>query len=310
LRKLTLVLAFAACLAGLTALSSAGAATKSGSGKAAAAKLTINSFPGGVFGYLSGAKKSCLDGRKVVVYRQSGDRPDPGSDRKVGGGRASIDEGRYRYSVETGDDGRYYAQAPAVKGCAAARTGSVEAMNLGNVPGTSSIPICSPWTAETPAEICALQSSPSQWGLSYELDAIGVRACEIGKAEYTCSGHVSGPFPWGNAGTFAGRNAVTFGWAPYPNGEKRVFIYTNGNSGYGSSLIEARLPSSNSADLHVFKSTVPTENGATAEFFTPDLPGQKAGEPGGPLYLNFENGKRAFDLGADAYIRGYLYVRR
>jgi hypothetical protein len=306
LRKLTLVLAFAACLTGLAALGSAGAATKP---KAGGAKLTINAFPEGVFGYLSGAKKSCLDGRKVVVYEQSGDQRDPSSDRMIGADRTSLDEGSYRYAVETPEVGRFYAQTAAKKGCAEAMTGAVGAMNLGNAPGSSGIPICSPYTAETPAEMCALQSSGTQWGLSYQLDAIGTRACEIGKTEYECTGHVSGPFPWG-ASSGGYNNSVTFGWKPYPNGEKRIYIFTQGNRGYGSSLIEGRLPNPGSADLHVFKSTVVTDSGGTVEFFTPDLPGQKAGEPGGPLYLNFENGKRAFGLGADAYIRGFLYIRR
>ncbi len=36
---------------------------------------------------------------------------------------------------------------------------------------------------------------------------------------------------------------------------------------------------------------------------TPDVPGVRAGQPGGPLYLNFTSGR----VGADVRIDGYLY---
>lgn len=307
MRKLSLVLAFAICLTGLAALGSAGAATKAPS-MPAGAKLTIDSFPDGVFGYLSGAKKDCLANRKVVVYKQDGNKRDPGSDRRVGSDRASLDEGRYRYSVETGDTGRYYAQAPATKGCAAARTGSVQALDLGDS-APSATPLCSPYSPENPSEICALQRSGVEWGISYDFPSSGVRACELSKSDYSCDGNGGGPFPFGDS-AYGSRGAVTMSWHPGPNGFKAVSVITGGGNGYGSSRMDARLPGPSSADLYVDKWTVPTDTGGTAEFFTPNLPGQKAGEPGGPLYLNFEGGKGAFDLGAEVHIKGFLYVKR
>jgi len=304
LRKLSLVLAFAICLAGLTALGSAGAATRP-----AAAKLTINSSPDGVFGYLSGATKGCLANRKVVVYKQDGNKRDPGSDRRVGSDRASLDEGSYRYSVETGTTGRYYAQAPATKGCAAAQTGSVQALNLGDFAAPSGTPVCSPYTAETPSEICTLQRGGVEWGISYDFPAGGTRACELTKSDYSCDGNGGGPFPFADAAG-GGRGVVTMRWHPGPNGFKAIEVVTGSGSGYGSSRMDARLPGPGSADLYVDKWTVQTDTGGTVEFFTPNLPGQKAGEPGGPLYLNFEGGKGAFDLGAEVHIKGFLYVKR
>jgi hypothetical protein len=308
MRKHAFVLAFAICLGGLAFLGSAGAAGKPGAAKAAGAKLTINAFPGGVFGDLSGAKKNCLDNRKVTVYEQAGDQRDPGSDRRVGSERTSLDEGSYRYSAQTRDSGRFYAEAAAQKGCASAQSGSVGAMNLGSPQGSDGYALCSPWTAETPAEVCALQPQGVAWGLNYELDAEGTRACELSKAEYQCHGSAYGPYPWGTGST-GHANGVTFGWNPLPDGEKHVYIYTY-LQGYGATLIEGRLHDAGKAELYVSKATAEGENNATVEFFTPDLPGQKAGEPGGPLYLNFEGGKKAFGLGADAHIRGFLYVRR
>jgi hypothetical protein len=306
LRKLTLVLALAACLAGLAALGSAGAAPKP---KAAGAKLTINSFPEGVFGYLSGAKASCLEGRKVVVYEQIGNQRDPGTDHQVGSDRTSLDEGRYRYSVPADDNGRYYAQAPATNGCAAAQTGSVRAQGLGGSTAPSGTPVCSPFTPETPSELCTLQRGGADWGISYDFPSAGIRACELSKSDYSCSGNGGGPFAFGET-SGGGRGSVTMSWHPRSDGWKAINVVVNGGNGYGSSRMEARLPNPGSADLYVEKWTVPTDNGGTAEFFTPNLPGQKAGEPGGPLYLNFEGGKGAFGLGAEVHIKGFLYVKR
>jgi hypothetical protein len=70
--------------------------------------------------------------------------------------------------------------------------------------------------------------------------------------------------------------------------------------------MECRVFGTSSPRLIVDRAIVQSDTGA-AEFYTPDLPGQEAGKPGGPLYLNFENGK---GLGADAWVWGDLYVRR
>lgn len=307
MRKLFAVLAVA-CVA-LSCLA-VGALAKPAAIKSGSAKLTINSFPEGVFGFLSGAKKSCLANRKVVVYEQQGDQRDPATDRKVGSGKTTLDEGAYRYSVATKESGRFYAKSGATKGCAAAQTGSVQGVGALAESGSSgNFPLCSPYTAEGPSEICALQPSGAEWGISYDFPSRGVRACELSKSDYSCDGNGGGPPPFGDS-PYGGRGAVTMSWHPGPNGFKAVIVTTGGGSGYGSSRMEARLPGPSSADLSVDKWTVTTDTGGTTEFFTPNLPGQKAGEPGGPLYLNFEGGKGAFDLGAEVHIKGFLYVKR
>jgi hypothetical protein len=175
--------------------------------------------------------------------------------------------------------------------------------------GSGSAPLCSPYTFEGPSEICALQRPSQEWGISYDFPSTGTRACELSKSDYSCNGNAGGPFPFGSFYT-GGRNSVTMSWRPGPNGFKSITVVTGGGSGYGSSRMTARLPGPGSAELYVDSWTVTTDTGATVDFFTPNLPGQKAGEPGGPLYLNFEGGKGAFDLGAEVHIKGFLYVRR
>jgi hypothetical protein len=174
--------------------------------------------------------------------------------------------------------------------------------------GPAGAPVCSPYTFEGPSEICSLQRPGQEWGISYDFPSTGTRACELSKSDYSCNGNGGGPFPFGSSYT-GGRNAVTMSWRPGPNGFKAITVVTGG-SGYGSSQMAARLPGPGNAELYVDSWKVITDTGATTEFFTPNLPGQKAGEPGGPLYLNFEGGKGAFDLGAEVHIKGFLYVRR
>lgn len=199
----------------------------------------------------------------------------------------------------------YAAVALACAGLSilAAGTGSAFAAGSGNVP------ICSPYTFEGPSEICALQRPGNEWGISYDFPSRGTRACEISKSDYSCDGNAGGPFPFGSSYT-GGRNSVTMSWHPGANGFKAISVVTGGGSGYGSSRMTARLPGPGSAELYVDSWRVTTDTGATTEFFTPNLPGQKAGERGGPLYLDFEGGKGAFDLGAEVHIKGFLYVRR
>lgn len=64
-------------------------------------------------------------------------------------------------------------------------------------------------------------------------------------------------------------------------------------------FLDGTLPASNSANLSV-ESAWTLAN--PTRLRTLDRPGVPAGQPGGPLYLNFVNGR----IGADAYIDGYL----
>jgi hypothetical protein len=301
MRKLFAVLALACtCLTCFAAV----AAAKPAASKPATAKLTINSFPEGLFGYLSSADQRCQANRKVVVYLKRGDRPEPATDPVVGSDRTASDEGSYRYSVETTDSGDFYARVAAKKGCATARTGSVEAMQVGTGAGASDIPTCSPYTDEGASEICNLGT------LDYDFPARGHSACAFGKDSYGCEGTVSGVFPWGAGWGGESPNAV-FNWAPAPQANQRsvVIISELGKSEAGLlTRMECRIPGPASAELTVDKAIVKTDTGISV-FYTPDLPGQAAGEPGGPLYLNFESGKHAFGLGAEAHINGYLYVK-
>ncbi len=289
MRKISIGLAVALSLICVAALCGAGAAAKP-----AAAKLTIRSFPEGVFGFVSGAAKGCAENRKVVVFEKRGGQRDPGSDRKVGSGRARLEEGAYRWQVKTGAAGSYYAEAAPKRGCAAVMTGSVETTGVGQGSG-GEYPTCSPYMSEGPSEICSLGGI-----------RLHVSGCSFADPSGSCRGEGYGTSPWGLRPD-GGPGFSIFNWATY--GSQRAVVMINQKNFELENpplmRMEAHMSDPGSHRLMVDRATVQSENGLV-EFFTPNLPGQAAGEPGGPLDLNFEQPRSSSNI----YLNGYLYVKR
>ena len=64
-------------------------------------------------------KEKCANGRKVTLYKQKGDDPDPGGDKKIGSDIAQANGDKYMWSTgNTGSTkGYFYAYAKKTKGC-------------------------------------------------------------------------------------------------------------------------------------------------------------------------------------------------
>ncbi len=87
-------------------------------GGAAPTKVTVEGT-GDVFGYVESPKKACMKDRKVTVFKQKGEKGG-GDDEKVASDNASKSGDRYRWSVgNPGINGKFYARAGAISGCAA-----------------------------------------------------------------------------------------------------------------------------------------------------------------------------------------------
>jgi len=108
-----------------------------------------------------------------------------------------------------------------------------------------------------------------------------------GTRDFSDSKYSTGGLPW----------YTSFSWDGVT---KRIVTYQVQISGIVRSMITGEVPGPGSADFRV--SSAYTTDDPAAQFRTENLPGKKAGEVGGPLYLNFENGT----IGADVYIHGYL----
>lgn len=293
MQKLSLALVAAiACLA--CSATAAGAAP-------APSKLTIESVPSGAFGYVSSPRAACADGRRVVLFSMRGDRRVPASDVRVGSDRAAKSEDSFLWSVETGRAGRFYAQAPASKGCAAALSRvlrAAPAVGGGDSPG-SNYPPCSPYVSEGTSQICEFSE------LYLDLDQEGpFNPCRFGSSSGGCPGQANGLFPWGKTGA-RGRPRAQISW--HWNGTVRILeVASEGSAG----RLDGTIPNSGSDRFTVTNAFARNDRGGGNgdNFFTPNLSGQGPGEVGGPLKLNFKNGSGT-NFGAEAWISGYLFLK-
>jgi hypothetical protein len=121
----------------------------------------------------------------------------------------------------------------------------------------------------------------------------------------TCTGHTpEGPAPWGGPKT--GGTEVEWRVEGWPDPSFRVLeIHTRAKESRSMmSEIVGGVPGPGSARFDVSNAQAFGSPGQP-RFDTDRSPNIAAGDLGGPLYLNFENGK----WGADLYIHGYLKCR-
>lgn len=102
----------------LTACTALVVAASAFAGKAET-KVKIKAESGGFYGYVKSDKKKCANGRKVTLYKQKGNGPDPGSDKKIASDIAQANGTKYMWSTgNTGyEKGYFYAYAKKTKGC-------------------------------------------------------------------------------------------------------------------------------------------------------------------------------------------------
>jgi hypothetical protein len=97
-----------------------GLAPMASAAKPAKTKVLIQAESRSFSGYVNSRKLICKDGRKVVLFAQAGNIPDPRNDDRVGSDIAQANNDGYQWSMgnlglEPG--GRYYARATRIPGC-------------------------------------------------------------------------------------------------------------------------------------------------------------------------------------------------
>jgi hypothetical protein len=294
--SVALVVAFACLSCFATAAGAAPAPTK----------LTIQSYPEGVYGYVSSPATACGGKRQVVVFEQIGDQRDPGSDPRVAAGRSGEREGgRYQWSAKTADSGNFYAEATSTTACASALSGV--ALGVGQESATAGplYPPCSPYSGEGTAEYCDLGQ------IHYALTEEGfLEKCRFGSSSGNCPGRADGLFPWGRAANGASPGARIY-WKPTSGGRSvsAVSFYKDSPEGEGVAFLLGTLPGPGSNRFKITNGWAQNEFGGSngQSFKTLELPGRRPGEVGGPLDLNFVNNH---DSGANAWISGFLYVNQ
>jgi hypothetical protein len=278
--------------------------------KAAKTGLTIRTWSQGLLGYVNSPDaERCAVNRRVVVFQQRGATRKPASDRRVAGDRSGDASASYQWSVETGRSGRFYARAVKKAGCAEAISGTIHASAVAQAPGgaqRTSYPICGPYVSEGASEVCRFDQ------LHLHAEGTVSSPCRFGNETGSCGGQpTAGLFPWGDTGN-GERPSVSFVWSPSGGRRSiRITVFRDGQGTLPAALLYGSVPSSGSPRLTIDEGYAQSEKGHPNgdRFYTPDLPGQAAGEPGGPLAINVQNGG-SLSPSAEVDISGYLYLKR
>jgi hypothetical protein len=294
-----LLMAAALCAAAIAVSASAVAATSHRS--TSHSRVSIRPWPLGVFGYVtSPASRQCGAHRRVVVFRARGKGRDPRRDKRIGVARARRNNGLYQWVERTGMVGRLYAKAPSRRGCSAALSKVLHTAPGagGGDTGANDYPNCSPYVSEGTTSIC-------KFGSREDPLHFRVPGCpSFTKSDGQCDAKpLGGPFPWDDTANFVWHGA----------GQRfvGVFVYDTGVSNDSAHLLGS-MPGPNSAEYTIEDGFAESDlrAGHGDHFFTPNLPGQKTGEVGGPLYLNYFENEHEPGLPYEVEIWGYLYLKR
>jgi len=116
MRVKMLIAAAAIAVCGVVATGAAGASLTP-------TKVTIQAESGGdFFGYVKSSDKNhCANNRKVILYKLTGDSPQPSADQKIGSDTAEANGDGYMWSTgNTGQrHGKFYARVKKTEYCAA-----------------------------------------------------------------------------------------------------------------------------------------------------------------------------------------------
>ncbi len=273
--------------------------------KPARTGVTINTWPKGLFGYVKSPKSgSCAARRWVLVYRQRGRRQLPAKDKRIARVQAlgSAATRTYQWSIRTAGQGRFYVRVAFKRGCATAASRSLALRPVGRRGGegdSALYPACSPWISDSGGSVICHFAE-----MHFEVDCSAFTASKLDCATTADSG----PFPWGlNASAAKAEGRLYWDWGDH----KVLYVaYTPRQGTTGTAHLGGTMPGPGSDRFTIEDGFAQNESGYPNgdHFYTPDIPGQAAGEVGGPLRFRFVGGGTRGR--SDAYVDGYLYLKR
>jgi hypothetical protein len=253
------VLCVCAVLTAALAAGTGAASASAASGHRARTKVTIASWPDGVFGYVNSSNAACESGRKIELFRET--KPG-GPARRVNSETAARSQRGYEWLAETAHGDTYYAVAEATSQCTAATSRAL------SVSSGADLPRC-PDTTDGKC-VLVINAMESRLCYSFSDEAGYCQGTTSGDVNQDWSSRTRAEFSWRGAG---GRSVNYSAWY---TGE--TFSYVAWIFGY--------VPGASSADLMV-SDAYPYDS--RFHFYTPDKPGVLPGRDGGPLYLNFDS---------------------
>ena len=254
--------------------------------------LSAYEYDGGVVGMVEAAIPGrCADGREVEVFEQTGAHHSD-ADTLVGHAVAAKEDGVYLWSLATRHDGDLYGVAPAEPGCAALSSASAEAAPRGDGPS------CGP---SSTAGFCVLATKEQRMNFdSSSCHPLRRRpgSCSTGSSSggaWPWSGNIDGEFRW-EAGSGASYNLLYFSH--------------RGSDNTGIAHLSGTLPYETSDAFTVTDGYAQNgeKYGVGPHFLTPNLPGVKPGEKGGPINFDFDAGCSLF-CRDHVYFYGWLFVK-
>jgi hypothetical protein len=293
----------AACCAALVV--AVAAAAHSGADSGARSRVTIDTWPHGLFGYVAKpTSRRCADHRRVAVFKQRGRGHHPQRDKRIGSVRARRNHGLFQWSTRTRKAGRFYAKARSRSGCRPAFSKTIRyrpAAGSGQGDGAGDYPPCSPYVSEGRSSICEFA------GLRFGV--LNDRTCDSfgdTSTHAACHGKTdAGPYPWGVTPA-GGTPDAGFYWN-WANHTVQYVAYKPGQS-EGYAHLGGTMPGPNSANYTITDGFAQNDQGYPHgdHFYTPDLPGQAAGEVGGPLSIRVSYSGGIYSVKID----GFLYLKQ
>jgi hypothetical protein len=259
----------------------AGASATGSAGHRATTKLSIGSWPDGLFGTVGSRTRSCAADRGVKVFKQRGAARRPETDKLIGTavarererastfGHNKAFQWSLRHKV---NHGRFYAKARKAEGCRSGFSRTYRVVPRGDIPACPSTePVC-----------------------KFEQLHFDGNCGSFTKYKATCHGDsTSGRYPW-NA------SSADLQWIGDPKRTVTYGAYANNRSTAG---LIGTVPDPGSAAYSISGACGDATNPDDL-WVTPNLAGAAPGDQGGPLHIDY----KAHDVGTDdVYIRGYLY---
>lgn len=166
--------------------------------------------------------------------------------------------------------------------------------------GAKGYPECTPYLSEAAAVFCRFNT------MHVEFDG----SCSFTPRSGNCVGHADrGSFPWGTSGS--GKDPyMLVSWQPLGSGDRRRVFFRSYGSTFDrlpSAELTGFVPGGGSGDLMVESAIAGNDQGFPNgdDYYTLNLPGRSHGQPGGPLYINWQShGIQR----AEVTIEGYLYL--
>ncbi|MBK5233716.1 MAG: hypothetical protein JJE13_12130 [Thermoleophilia bacterium] len=244
-------------------------------------KVTIDNAVPRLYGYLETAKPArCSRKRRVAVIQVGkGDLPD----QKVGTGRTRKFRGTWQWSLRgKSGPGKFYARAAAKPGCRMGTSRSVK--------GTLRPRGDDDYCPNTSADSCLIGTHENQ--LSFG-SGIGDLCRKFEGKSASCEGR-----GYNGAEAFSKYREANFHWNQADGSTFRGVAYYVNNGSY----LEGSMPGPFSNRFSIRDAYGAGDPVPGRHWCTPDLPGAKPGELGGPINFDFEN----LPLGAAVRFWGYV----